>query len=75
MVTSRRREPPPEKRKPKGSTVPELDYSRVWFSPEDIAAARRKAPEDLHDVLGLLPEQSDWYYDNDGQEGRKPNGA
>lgn len=54
-------------KKSKGSTVPELDFKRIEYTPEEIETARRRAPEDLHDVLGLLPEHEPdrpggWFY-------------
>lgn len=51
----------------KGATVPELDFKRIEYDREEIEAARRAAPDDLHDVLGLTEEhepeaKGSWYY-------------
>lgn len=64
---NRRREAPPTAKKPKGSTVPELDFKRIEYSKDEIRAARLASPPDLHDKLGLTEEHEpeakrSWYY-------------
>lgn len=60
------------KMRPTGTTVPELDFKRIEFSKAEIAKARGNAAagsKDAEDAkillehLGLMPDQSDWFYD------------